>query len=115
MDEDDDAGRRGVGDDEAAKRRLRERAMQALRSSTALAAATDVVEDDPTLTEEERMKRVLGFESFDSTKGKPVPDNLVGPSRGFARTRVKFSYRQYMNRKRRTPLLAPDRVFHKRS
>lgn len=43
----------------------------------------------------EKMTRIMGFSSFDTTKGKPVPGNQVGA----VHVVKKIRYRQYMNRK----------------
>ncbi|GLE01380.1 hypothetical protein PINS_up010210 [Pythium insidiosum] len=51
------------------------------------------------LSEEEQMQMLLGFGGFDSTKGKSVEDNAVGPAAGAARKETKREYRQYMNRR----------------
>lgn len=45
--------------------------------------------------EEAKMKRLMGFTAFDSTKGKMVPGNQVGS----VHVVRKRHYRQYMNRK----------------
>lgn len=45
--------------------------------------------------EEEAMAKVMGFSSFDTTKGKQVPGNQVGAVKVVKKRR----YRQYMNRK----------------
>lgn len=46
-------------------------------------------------TDQDLMARMLGFSSFNSTKGKKVPGNEVGAVRVLKKRR----YRQYMNRK----------------
>ncbi|CAH0474362.1 unnamed protein product [Peronospora belbahrii] len=51
------------------------------------------------LCEEEQMKLLLGFEDFDSTKGKNVEENVKGPAVGTVRRDTKREYRQYMNRR----------------
>lgn len=51
------------------------------------------------LSEEEQMKRLLGFGGFDSTKGSLVMDNVVGPAAGAVQKKGKREYRQYMNRR----------------
>lgn len=45
--------------------------------------------------EQELMAKLMGFSSFDSTKGKMVPGNQVGSVHVVRKRR----YRQYMNRK----------------
>ena len=45
--------------------------------------------------EEQLMMKMMGFSSFDSTKGKKVEGNDVGE----VHTILKRKYRQYMNRK----------------
>lgn len=54
----------------------------------------EVEEEDP----EAAMAAMLGFASFDSTKGKVVADNQVGPSKGAVQVITQRKYRQYMNR-----------------
>ncbi|KAI9910411.1 hypothetical protein PsorP6_010978 [Peronosclerospora sorghi] len=51
------------------------------------------------LSEEERMKLLLGFGTFDSTKGKCVEENRKSAAVGTARREIKREYRQYMNRR----------------
>lgn len=51
------------------------------------------------LTEEEQMQALMGFGGFDSTKGKPVVDNVQGVATGGIRKENKREYRQYMNRR----------------
>lgn len=51
------------------------------------------------LSEEEQMKLLLGFEGFDSTKGKEVDENAKSAATGTARRENKREYRQYMNRR----------------
>lgn len=49
-------------------------------------------------SEEEEMQAMLGFAGFDSTKGKMVTGNQIGPARGAVAKSKKRQYRQYMNR-----------------
>lgn len=51
--------------------------------------------DEQVGEEEKEMAKLLGFSSFDTTKGKKVPGNQVGAVRVVKKRR----YRQYMNRK----------------
>lgn len=51
------------------------------------------------LTEEEQMQMLMGFGGFDSTKGKPVEENVRGAAAGAAHKEKKREYRQYMNRR----------------
>lgn len=51
------------------------------------------------LDEEEQMRRLLGIESFGSTKGESVPDNHSTAAKGVANKNKARKYRQYMNRK----------------
>ncbi|KAL7689804.1 putative U4/U6.U5 small nuclear ribonucleoprotein 27kDa protein [Plasmopara halstedii] len=51
------------------------------------------------LSEEEQMKLLLGFQGFDSTKGKEVDENAKSAAVGTARRETKREYRQYMNRR----------------
>lgn len=51
-------------------------------------------EEDP----DTAMAAMLGFSSFDSSKGKMVADNQTGPSKGGAKQVLQRKYRQYMNR-----------------
>lgn len=51
------------------------------------------------LTEEEQMQALMGFGGFDSTKGRPVEDNVQGAATGGIRKENKREYRQYMNRR----------------
>lgn len=59
---------------------------------------TPVVETTAVLDEEEEMRRLLGFSAFNTTAGKEVKDNSVGPSRGHAKINKKREYRQYLNK-----------------
>ncbi len=45
------------------------------------------------------MAAAMGFASFDSSKGKAVADNSVGPSKGGVKLVLQRKYRQYMNRR----------------
>lgn len=45
------------------------------------------------------MMAMMGFSSFDSTKGQVVADNQSGPAKGAARQVLQRRYRQYMNRR----------------
>ncbi len=56
-------------------------------------------EDLEGMDEEEQMRKLLGFEGFDSTKGKAVADNQTTLARGSAAKNKARKYRQYMNRK----------------
>lgn len=51
------------------------------------------------LDEEEQMRRLLGIESFGSTKGEAVADNHSSAAKGVANKNKARKYRQYMNRK----------------
>jgi U4/U6.U5 tri-snRNP-associated protein 3 len=51
------------------------------------------------LDEEEKMRRLLGFNGFGSTKGQAVDDNQSTAARGGAAKNKARKYRQYMNRK----------------
>lgn len=51
------------------------------------------MEENP--EETDLMAKILGFSSFNSTKGKQVPGNQVGA----VHVVKKRKYRQYMNRK----------------
>ncbi|KAG7342316.1 DUF1777 domain containing protein [Nitzschia inconspicua] len=51
------------------------------------------------LDEEEQMRKLLGIESFGSTKGQKVEDNHKSSARGAAAKNKSRKYRQYMNRK----------------
>ena len=48
--------------------------------------------------EEEQMMAMMGFGGFGSTKGKEIPDNKFGPSKGACDKKFHRKYRQYMNR-----------------
>ena len=50
------------------------------------------------LSEEEKLKRLMGFSDFSTTKGQPIPDNIQGAGRGAVNKTKKRKYRQYMNR-----------------
>ena len=50
-------------------------------------------ESGPEEDEEEEMKRLLGFGSFDSTKGKPVEDNFESAAIGAVKKNKKRVYR----------------------
>jgi len=51
------------------------------------------------LSEEEKMKVLLGFSNFDSTTGMAVEDNQKGPGKGARAKSRKHKARQFMNRK----------------
>ncbi len=48
---------------------------------------------------EDAMAAMMGFSSFESTKGTAVEDNQKGAAKGAARQVLSRKYRQYMNRK----------------
>lgn len=50
--------------------------------------------------EDDEMMAMLGFSSFNTTKGKTVDDNLAGPASGAVAKHTTRKYRQYMNKKR---------------
>jgi hypothetical protein len=50
------------------------------------------------LTEEEQMKRLMGFSALGTTKGKVVATNHNTAARGYKRVKKKRLYLQYMNR-----------------
>lgn len=56
----------------------------------------DSLED---LSEEQKMAALMGFGSFDTTKGKQVADNVKTAARGHVAKHKKRQYRQYMNRR----------------
>jgi U4/U6.U5 tri-snRNP-associated protein 3 len=51
------------------------------------------------LDEEEQLRKLMGIESFGSTKGQKVEDNHKSSARGVAAKNKARKYRQYMNRK----------------
>lgn len=55
-------------------------------------------DDEEELTEEEKMKRLLGFGDFSTTSGKLVASNIEGPAKGAVAPSGVRKYRQYMNR-----------------
>lgn len=70
------------------------------QSSDQISDLSDIpLPDPPTESivdeESEKMARMMGFSSFDTTKGKMVPGNQVGS----VHVVKKIRYRQYMNRK----------------
>ena len=56
-------------------------------------------EDLEGLDEEDQLRRLMGIESFGSTKGAKVEDNQNSAARGVAAKNKARQYRQYMNRK----------------
>lgn len=54
---------------------------------------------DEEVDEEEQMRRLMGFGSFDSSKGKQVESNTSGAAVGAVSKHKARKYRQYMNRK----------------
>jgi U4/U6.U5 tri-snRNP-associated protein 3 len=81
--------------------------MAALRKDTTSEAAEEIAvkeaaaaeEEFVGLSEEEQMAQMMGFNGFDSTKGKTVSDNLSSSARGAVQKHKGRKYRQYMNRK----------------
>jgi U4/U6.U5 tri-snRNP-associated protein 3 len=63
------------------------------------AGAHGMNEDDENYDVEEDMMALMGFKGFDSTKGKPIEENIVGAAAGGVAKHKKRVYRQYMNRK----------------
>ena len=51
------------------------------------------------LSEEEQMKRMMGFGTFDTSKGKKVEDNHGTAARGLVAKVKRREYKQYMNKK----------------
>uniref|UniRef100_A0A7S1BT38 U4/U6.U5 small nuclear ribonucleoprotein 27kDa protein domain-containing protein n=1 Tax=Corethron hystrix TaxID=216773 RepID=A0A7S1BT38_9STRA len=64
------------------------------------AAVRVTAEELMEMTEDEAMKKVMGFSgSFGSTKEKKVADNHTTAAKGAASKNKARKYRQYMNRK----------------
>ena len=72
------------------------RAMQAKPQESIIEINPEALEG---LDEEEKMRRLLGFDGFGSTKGEAVEDNQKSAARGVATKNKARKYRQYMNRK----------------
>lgn len=52
------------------------------------------------LTEEEKLMRQMGFAQFNTSKGKLVKSNHLGPAKGAVKRKpVKRKFKQYMNRR----------------
>ena len=51
------------------------------------------------LSEEAQMQQLMGFGSFDTTKGKKIDDNHRTASKGFSGKVKQRKYTQYMNKK----------------
>lgn len=67
-----------------------------LPEETTTSVTTTIRDEFSGLKEEnEMLAKMMGFSSFDSTKGKQVPGNNVGA----VNVSKKRKYRQYMNRK----------------
>ena len=79
-------------DREREKLRRREKEKEETKAFQATLTAEDLASKT---AEELDMMKVMGFDSFDSTKNKKVKGNQVGD----VHVVVKRKYRQYMNRK----------------